>query len=119
MKQNVCINAYKALDVLTHANFDGTTAFKIFKLRKALKEIYDFQAEEEKRIFADYGASFNEDGSIVLEDMEKAEEFVAKITEMSEIEHDEIIPVSIPARCFDNISVEEMEKLDGVIEFTE
>lgn len=119
MKQNDCIKAYMAINNVCKTKFPGQIAFQVFKLKKVLGEIFDFQKEQEQEIFAEYEATFTEDGSINLKDETRAEEFVKRIEEMALIEHEEIQPIAIPAACFEEISVEELEKLDGIIEFVE
>lgn len=117
-KQNRIINAYKIIENLNRTNFDSITAYRMFKLKKQLKEFYDWQQERETELFKKYGASFSEDGSIRLSDNSQAENFVAEINEMSELVH-EIEPVEIVLSAFDSLSIEQIETLDGFIDFIE
>lgn len=118
MKQNKIINAKKIIDTLNKTQLSSFVAFRVFKLKKKLDECFEWQEERERELFEEYGASFNEDGSITLADMDKAEEFVSKITEMSELEQD-IEPVEIPLAAFETLSIEQIEALDGIINFVE
>lgn len=117
MKQSVIISGFKAIEKINNMKFDGETAFKIYKLKKQLKEVYDFQSEQERNIFDQYKASFNPDGTIGIEDMSLADEFVAKITELGEIEHNDIVAVDVRASLFNELSIEDMETLEGIINF--
>ena len=54
MTQGDAIKAYIAVNELNKQTFSGQTAKKIFALYTKLKPLYDFQVQEEKKIFEKY-----------------------------------------------------------------
>lgn len=54
MTQGDAIKAYIAVNELNKQMFSGQTAKKIFALYAKLKPLYEFQAQEEKKIFEKY-----------------------------------------------------------------
>lgn len=113
------INAYKKIEELAGMKFPVMVSFRLFKLKNILKEYFDWQAGEERRIFDEYGASFKEDGTIEIKEESKINEFAAEINGLSQIEHEEFEKVSMPIEAFGELSMNDIGILSEVIEFTE
>lgn len=54
MKQGEAIKAYKSAIYLNQQKLSGSMAKKVFLLTKALQPVWDFQVQEEDKIFADH-----------------------------------------------------------------
>lgn len=119
LKQYEAINAYRKLEGMTDIKFPATISFKVYKLKKTLGEFYEWQREEETRLFNDYGAQFDENNAIVLADPEKNQEFVDKLNGITNIEHEEFEKVVLPIGAFEMLSMKDIEELDPIIEFVE
>lgn len=119
MKQSQIIAAYNIINKLSDQKINLNTAFQIYKLKNKLKEYYDFQFAEEQKMLASRGATIS-DGSIHFPNQDDANDFVSEMRKMGEIEHD-IAITPIDLSCSENIelSIREIEQLDGFIHITE
>lgn len=115
--QKNIINGYKKINELNNIKLPAAISLKLYRFKNKLKEYYDWQSEEEKKIFEEYGAKF-EDGKITLEEENKIQEFAERLNSMGSIEVD-IDKMEIPVEVFGEISVEDLEILDGIFEFIE
>lgn len=52
--QGTALKAYIAIEELNKQTFSGPIAKKLFNLYKTLKPVYEFQLQEEKKIFSKY-----------------------------------------------------------------
>ena len=96
----------------------GKAAFSLFRLKKQLKEIMDFQGEEQEKLVKKYGGAIADNGMILIADQEKRKEFDQEDKELGAMEC-EIQPVDIRAKDVPDITLEEIEILDGFVNFTE
>lgn len=96
----------------------GKAAFTLFRLKKQLKEIVEFQGEEQEKLVAKYGGKIAENGMILIADKGKRTEFDREDKELGAMEC-EIQPVDIRAADIPDITLEEIEILDGFVNFTE
>ena len=118
MKQGKAVNAYKTLCKLSNKQLRLKTAYEIYVLKNKLKEIYDFQIEQEKKLIEEYGARFSEDGKLQFCNTEDATNFMKMINEISELDCEiEYMPVSISSDEDIMISIDEIENLKGFVEF--
>lgn len=118
LNQKNIILGFKALETKGNISLPAFTAFKLYKFKKQLKECYDWQAEEERRIFEEYGATF-EEGKLTLEDPGKSKEFTDAISALSKVEHEELNKMEIPVSVFGELTMEDIEDLENIFEFTE
>lgn len=119
MKQSQIIAAYNVINKLSDQKINLGTAFQIYKLKNKLKEYYDFQFEEEKKLLLAYEGTIS-DGSLNFANEENANKFVNEMQKIGDIEHDiDISPVLLS--CSENIelSIKEIEQLKGFIEIME
>ena len=115
MTQGEAVKAYGAI-IKMGQKATGTAAFSLFRLKKELKEIFEFQNEEEQKIIQKFGGQVIEGGILVIADKEKREQAIAEIEELHKMEC-EIQPVKIQASAIPEITLAEIEALDGFVEF--
>lgn len=96
------------------------TAYKLFKLKKALADNVEFQAEEEKKLVDELKGTISPDGNITFEKPVDQVAFLSKRAEMEKLECDiGIKRVTFKADELPELSVADIEALDDFIELTE
>ena len=118
LMQKDIILGYKKLEEMNDIKFPAVVSLRLFKFKKQLKELFDWQAEEERALFTEYGATF-EDGRLVMEDQSKMNEFAEKINALAVIEHEDMNKIELPIGPFGEISMDDLETLSNIIEFVE
>ena len=98
----------------------GMDALHLFHLKNMLKESVDFMAEEDVRMVTEAGGVITETGIVIIADKEKQKEYVKARKELDEQETEiPTDPVIIRiSRCPD-VTVEQIERLDGFVIFKE
>ncbi len=114
MTQGDAVKAYGTI-IRMGQKATGAAAFVLFKLKKQLQEIFDFQREEEQKIIEKCGG-VSEQGMILISDPEKRAECIRQLKELHALEC-EIQPVQIQASAIPEINLDEIEALDGFVEF--
>ena len=117
--QEKVLNAYATLNKMSQNPMNSFTAFKLFKLKKALQDTVDFQVEQERKIVDEFGGEINEVGQFKI-DPEKRKEFNEKLKELNgmECEIDRDKTVILMAELKD-VSLAEMEALEDFVEWKE
>ena len=115
MTQGEAVKAYGTI-IRMGQKATGAAAFSLFRLKKELKEIFEFQNEEEQKIVQKFDGQIIEGGILVIADKEKREKAIAEIEELHKMECD-IHTVQIPAAAIPEITLAEIEALDGFVEF--
>lgn len=90
VKQKEAIKAYKVFQKLNNQETSGAIALRIFKAMNALQSAWDFQLQEERKIFERHPNFDPSTGSISLKDkeieeQEAVDELKAIDNELSEI----------------------------------
>ena len=117
--QQKAVVAFTTITSMGQKPMNSLTAYKFFKLKKALKDAVDFQAEEEMKIINELGGSVTETGEIKLEDDKRAE-FIARHKEMEEMECEiNSDRVEIMLSEIKDISLADMEILEPFVEWKE
>lgn len=120
MKQFKIIAAYKTIEDIKQRNkeYPLAVAHAIFKIKKTLQDQWDFQVEEERKLFEKYSPVSDDGNSIKFASDEDAKAFSSKIAELSDmdVELDYIKPKIRLSEQFD-LTLSEMEALDDFIEF--
>jgi len=114
MKQKDAVKAYKALSRMKGAT--GQPAFQLFKLKKKLKDIFDFQGEEQLKLVEKYNCDISENGLVKIDDEETKKKFFEEWETIGDVDC-EIEPVKIPISLLPNITLDEIEALDGFVIF--
>ena len=116
-KQGQAVLAYGVLNLMGKRQLNTGTAFKLFKLKKKLDDIVQFQAEQENNLAESCGGKI-ENGRLILPDDKKAE-YAEKHKEIAEAECEIDERISLPLREIPFSTIEEIEALDPFINFTE
>ena len=110
----------RALDQIVKLQFPVRTAYSIFKLKKRIDELFEFEVDQEMKTIDKYHGTVKRNGSITFDKKEDSE---ACSNEMSillntEIE-EEIGPVAVEFDALGDatLSPEIIEELDGLIIF--
>lgn len=117
--QKQTVSAFVVLNQMSAKPMNSFTAYKLFKLKKVLKEHVDFQIEQEKKIACELGGTITEDGRLDLPDG-KISEYNVRHKELVEMECDvDIERVEIHMKELKDISMADMEILEPFIEWKE
>lgn len=120
MKQKKIVGAYKAMESLYRQHMPLREARKIFNLRMALQPAINFQSEEEKKMLEEMGLALEFGGYVNFKSEDQQKAYFQRVEEIGETEADlEIDPVALPKLDGIQISAEELEALEGFVEFTE
>ena len=113
------LQAVKAYSIFKNlgTKLSGKSAFEFFKLKLELEKVAVFQSEEEQKLIEKYGGVFQSDGkTIVIEDPEKREAFLAERKELENLDSG-IEPIDIDISSVPNITLDEIEALYGFVNF--
>lgn len=117
--QEKALNAYAALNKMAQRSMNSFTAYKLFKLKKALQDPVDFRIEQERKIIEELGGTMTETGQAVLEG-ESLKAFNEKVKELNalecEIEREKTVIFLAEIK---DITLAEMEALENFIEWKE
>lgn len=118
--QGKAVSAYAALAQMSRKPMPSFAAYKLFRLKKALAPIIEFQSEQEAKIVEELGGQINENGTIQLEDPEKRREYVDRHRELEamtcEVDTKQIV---MHMKELPDLSLSEIEALDEFIEWKE
>ena len=116
--QRNAVIAYSALIGMGRKPMKSRTAYKLFRLRLKLKEIVDFQAEQETKLCQEMGVTISDDGRFQFPDDKIKEQFETahKELEETECEIDEN-EIKIGINELPDLSINELEALDGFVKF--
>ena len=112
------LKAYLTLQAMGSKQIPSSTAYKLFKLKKALLDVVEFQTEEEKKLVDECGGTITENGTIIIEDAEKRKEYAAKYKELEQMECDvEYNQIKLSSAEIKEMSINEMEALEDFVNF--
>lgn len=117
--QGNTIKAYRILTKLADAKMPFNATYKLFKLRNLLQVHWDMQLEEEKKLMKDFECNVDDDGNIVMKNIEDKEKFLNQLVDFSknEVELD-VEPIHINAEGLDiNLTMVELMDLDPFVVF--
>ena len=121
MNQGSIISAYKSLKKLAAQELPIVYACRIHRLMVSLRPAYDFQVEEEEKLLRKMNPSVLGDGNLQFSTVEDAQEFKARMKEITDMEVDdiEVKPITIPIMTNANLTANDIDALDGFVEFVE
>jgi len=118
VKQGQAVLAFGVLNLMGKRQLNTGTAFRLFKLKKKLDDVVEFQIEQENSLAESLGGKI-ENGRLILPDDKKAE-YAEKHKAIAEAECEvDSERISLPLREIPFSTIEEIEALDPFIEFTE
>ena len=96
----------------------GAVAFSLFRVKQQLKPLIEFQTEEEMKLIQKYGGELDESGQISFKKPENKAKFLKERSEFSRMEiKPPLEPVKVDPAAIPDINMEEIEALNGFIEF--
>lgn len=117
--QRQAVAAFVTLNQMSQKPMNSFTAYKLFRLKKALKDAVDFQAEEERKIAAELGGEITDDGRLNLPDG-KLPEYKDRHGELEAMECEvDREKTEIHMKELQNISLADMEILEPFVEWKE
>lgn len=121
MTQRQIVNAYKTLRKLSGKELPIIISCKIHRLTVSLRPAWDFQCNEEQKIFERLKPKILPNGDLEFSTTEDAREFKTRMKEIGDMEVDDVkfTSISIPETIDAELTPADIENLDGFIEFTE
>ena len=118
--QGKAVSAYAALAQMSRKPMPSFSAFKLFRLKKALSPIVEFQSEQETKIVEELGGKISENGSIQLEDSDKRKEYAERHKELDSMECEiESKKIVMYMKELPDLSIAELDALEEFIEWKE
>ena len=118
--QGKVVAAFTALNKMARRPMNSFAAYKLFRLKKALRDIVDFQTEQEQKLIGELGGAFTDEGNAKFETTEKANEFIKRHKELEGMECEiEAERISMFMKEIPEISLAEMEVLETFIDWKE
>lgn len=114
--------AKKAVDELNTSRFPLQISYKLYKLKKKIDEIFQFEVDSEKKSISLYNGTIQQDGTITFQNKSDCEACTEAITNILNTALDEDIePVRIPMNVATDIKVspEMIDHLDGFVQFVD
>ena len=118
--QGKAISAFITLMEMSKKPMTGQAAFKLFKLKKKLRDIVDFQTEQEQKLAEELGGTITENGKIEFTDPSLYPEFKRRHKELEDLECEiETEKISMTMKELPDMSIAEMDALDEFIDWRE
>lgn len=112
-------NAFIALNQIRNV-VKGMDALHVFHMKNKLKDSVDFMSEEEIRIVNEYGGTITDVGKVIIPDKEKVIEYIKARKELDELPCEiDTEPIVIRIDRCPDVTGEQIENLDGFVEFAE
>ena len=111
MKQEKIYQAYSIIAFLRNSNHTPEAAYKLFKLNRLLKPIYEFQLEQRRDLFKSIKPKKVEGGEITFETPEERKDADIEIKPV----HIALSKLNQEAKLYPD----DFEILEGIIEFDE
>lgn len=118
MKQGKIIKAYYVLKNMAGESYPLPVAYALYNLRKSMESQADFQLEQEKKLMNEFNGTVTENGMINFGNSENAQKFVEKLKELEDLEVEFVFtPINLPLTEDIKITPNDIEKLDGFVNF--
>lgn len=119
MTHGKAYNAYLALNQIRNL-VKGMDALHVFHMKNVLREAVDFMGEEEMRLVKEAGGTITETGMVIIEDNEKRKAYLAERKKLDDIPLQTVPePISIRIDRCPDVTMEQIEMLDGFVIFEE
>ena len=118
--QGKAVAAYAALNQMARKPMNSFTAYKLFKLKKAVGMIVEFQSEQERKIIQELGGSVSEAGAILIDDKEKRIEYAKRHKELEDLPCDvNIEKMTMHMKELPEMTMADMDILEEFIDWKE
>lgn len=119
--QGKAVTAYITLATMARKQMPSFAAYKLFRLKKKLADIVEFQSDQEQKLAEELGGAFNpENGTLQISDPDKRKEYNDRHRELEdmecEIQGEKII---MTMKEMPDLSMADMETLDEFVEWRE
>lgn len=96
----------------------GKAAFSLFRMKQKLEQVVRFQGEQEKTLAEKHGTKIMEDGTLIFPDDKEKAAFMEDKKALYDMEIEPAIEtIKVPIDKLPEINMEEIEALNGFIEF--
>lgn len=117
-KQGKAVQAYVTLQMMGKKQINNFTAYKLYRLKKDLQQVVEFQSEQEEKLIQELGGTV-ENGQLNVPEG-KGPEFNQKHRELEEMECEiDRDKITIWMKELPQISISEMEALDEFVDWKE
>lgn len=122
--QGKAVGAMIAINRISNQKMPSFAAFKLFRLRKKLKDVAEFQGEQEEKLVAELGGTINDFGRVAWNNPEeKAKldaEYAKRHRDLEELECEiDTERITMTFKEIPEISPADIEALDEFIEWKE
>lgn len=116
--QKQVLAAYILLNRMSTKPLNSLTAYKLYRVKKALEDNVDFQCEQERKIAMELGGEITEEGLLNLPDGKAKEEYDSRRKELLEMECEiDAEPAEIHMTELPNISIADIEALEPFVDW--
>jgi hypothetical protein len=118
--QGKAVAAYGTLAQLGRKTMPSFAAYKLFRLKKALSPVVEFQSEQEMKLVDELGGKITEAGMIQIDGADKRREYAEKHRELENMACEvDIAKITMTMKELPDLSVADMETLDDFITWKE
>ena len=122
--QGKAVSALIAINRISGQKMPSFAAYKLFRLRKKLKDVAEFQSEQEEKLVEELGGKINELGNVIWNDLsEKAAkdaEYAKRHKELEDMECEiDTEKIMMTFKEISEITPRDMEAMDDFIEWKE
>ena len=118
MKQQQIVNAYKVIKKYENEKLPLDISYGLFKVKKLLQPQWDFEIEQENKIYEKYDPQFEDNGKMTFKNDDDELNFIKELNELLEMEiewDEEKVQIDFNNRV--DLSLADVEALDNFITF--
>ena len=117
--QAKAVSAFSTLARLSQKPMPSFAAYKLFRLKKALAPVVEFQSEQEVKIVEELGGTVSETGAITIDDKGR-QEYIKRHKELEEMTCDiDTEKISMFMKELPELTMADLESLDAFIDWKE
>lgn len=118
--QGKAVLAYTTLAQMSRKPMPSFAAYKLFRLKKALSPVVEFQSEQEMKLVDELGGKITEAGMIQIDGADKRKEYADKHRELENMACEvDIAKIEMHMKELPELSVADMETLDDFVTWKE
>ena len=118
--QGKAVLAYTTLAQMSRKPMNSFATYKLFRLKKAVAPVVEFQSEQEMKLVDELGGRITEAGMIQIDGNDKRKEYAEKHRELENMACEvDIAKIEMHMRELPDLSVADMETLDDFVTWKE
>jgi hypothetical protein len=118
--QGKAVLAYTTLAQMSRKPMPSFAAYKLFRLKKALSPVVEFQSEQEMKLVDELGGKITEAGMIQIDGADKRKEYAEKHRELEAMACEiDLEKITMTMKELPELSVADMETLDDFVTWKE